>query len=112
MSQQSKGPGTAPSDFCRKKRRSAIVGSFVAQKPPTASEWPPTYFVVEPNRGQLAELASLADQGSLRPAIGEVFPLADARAAFERSLAGHERGKIVLRIGSDDRDEFSRSFPS
>ena len=27
------GPGTAPSDFCRNLRRSAIVGSFVAAKP-------------------------------------------------------------------------------
>ena len=41
------GPGTAPSDFCRKRRRSAIVGSFVATKPPITSEWPPRYFVVE-----------------------------------------------------------------
>jgi hypothetical protein len=37
----------APSDFCRKSRRSAIVGSFVARKPPRMSEWPPMYFVVE-----------------------------------------------------------------
>ena len=44
---ESKGPGTAPSEFCRKARRSAIVGSFVAAKPPTTSEWPPRYFVVE-----------------------------------------------------------------
>jgi len=46
-SQQSNGPGTAPSDFCKKYRRSAIVGSFVAAKPPIESEWPPRYFVVE-----------------------------------------------------------------
>ena len=37
-SQQSNGPGTAPSDFCRNLRRSAIVGSFVAAKPPITSE--------------------------------------------------------------------------
>ena len=29
-SHASNGPGTAPSDFCRNRRRSAIVGSFVA----------------------------------------------------------------------------------
>ena len=84
----------------------------VAEEPPRSPGVASIYFVVEPNRGQLAELASLADQGSLRPAIGEVFPLADARAAFEWSLAAHGRGKIVLRVGSDDRDEFPRSFPS
>jgi NADPH:quinone reductase-like Zn-dependent oxidoreductase len=84
----------------------------VAEEPPGSPGVESTYFVVEPNRGQLAELASLADQGALRPEIDEVFPLADARRAFERSLAGPRRGKIVLRIGSDDGDEFSHSFPS
>ena len=37
-SQASKGPGTAPRDFCRKRSRSAIVGSLVAAKPPITSE--------------------------------------------------------------------------
>jgi NADPH:quinone reductase-like Zn-dependent oxidoreductase len=57
-----------------------------------------TYFVVEPNGAQLVELARLADEGKLRPAIDQVFPLEEARAAFERSLGNHGRGKIVLRI--------------
>jgi NADPH:quinone reductase-like Zn-dependent oxidoreductase len=59
------------------------------------------YFVVEPNREELVELARLADSGSLRPTIDRVFPLADARAAFERSLGGSRRGKIVLRVADD-----------
>ena len=46
-SQQSNGPGTAPSDFWRNARRSEIASSFVARKPPTTSECPPRYFVVE-----------------------------------------------------------------
>ena len=44
---QSNGPGTAPSDFCRNASRSEIASSFVATKPPTTSECPPRYFVVE-----------------------------------------------------------------
>jgi NADPH:quinone reductase-like Zn-dependent oxidoreductase len=56
------------------------------------------YFVVEPNRQQLIELAKLVDRGELRPMIDEVFPLADARKAFERSLGDNRRGKIVLRV--------------
>lgn len=56
------------------------------------------YFVVEPNGQQLVELAKLADNGSLRPVIDEVFPLANARQAFERSLSAHAVGKIVLRV--------------
>lgn len=56
------------------------------------------YFVVEPNHEQLVELARLVDRGELRPTIDEVFPLAEARRAFERSLGGSRRGKIVLRV--------------
>lgn len=56
------------------------------------------YFVVEPNRAQLVEIAALIDQGDLRPVIDRVFPLAETRAAFERSLGEHAAGKIVLRV--------------
>jgi NADPH:quinone reductase-like Zn-dependent oxidoreductase len=66
----------------------------VAEEPPS----PGTYFVVEPNRGQLVELARLADEGLLRPAIDSVFPLAEARAAFERVTARGKSGKVVLRL--------------
>jgi NADPH:quinone reductase-like Zn-dependent oxidoreductase len=69
----------------------------VAAEPPSQPGLTSTYFVVEPDRGQLGELAKLADGGQLRPQIDEIFPLADARRAFER-LAGRPRGKIVLRV--------------
>jgi NADPH:quinone reductase-like Zn-dependent oxidoreductase len=57
-----------------------------------------TYFIVEPNRSQLVELGRLVESGALRPTIDSVFPLADARAAFERTMQHGKRGKIVLRI--------------
>lgn len=59
------------------------------------------YFVVEPNSKQLGELARLIDSGNLRTAISEVFALPNARDAFERSLAAHSVGKIVLRINEE-----------
>jgi NADPH:quinone reductase-like Zn-dependent oxidoreductase len=59
-----------------------------------------TYFVVAPNRSQLVELARLIDSGAVRPAIDLVFPLTDARAAFERTMQHGKRGKVVLRIAS------------
>ena len=65
----------------------------VAEEAPGA-----TYFVVEPNRGQLQELAALADAGALRPQLDSVFPLADARAAFERLAQPGKQGKVVLRV--------------
>lgn len=60
------------------------------------------YFIVEPNREQLVQIAKLADNGDLRPAIDEVFPLADARTAFERSLGGNRRGPSRHRRPSND----------
>jgi NADPH:quinone reductase-like Zn-dependent oxidoreductase len=73
----------------------------VAQEPAADERITATYFVVEPSRDQLVELARLADRGELRPEIDSVFPLADARAAFERVLASGKRGKVVLRVVDD-----------
>ena len=73
----------------------------VAEEPPPelAARVDARYFVVEPRRReQLVELAELADDGRLRPAIDSVFPLSDARAAFERVAAPGKRGKVVLRV--------------
>jgi NADPH:quinone reductase-like Zn-dependent oxidoreductase len=56
------------------------------------------YFVVEPNRRQLLELARLVETGELRPEIDSIFPLAEARAAFARSAARGKHGKVVLSV--------------
>ena len=53
------------------------------------------YFIVEPSRTQLAEIARLIDGGALRPIVGAVFPLAEARQAYQYKPV---RGKIVLRV--------------
>ena len=59
------------------------------------------FFVVEPNREQLVDLAALVDSGELRSLVDSVFPLADARAAFARSMEPGKRGKVVLRVVDD-----------
>jgi NADPH:quinone reductase-like Zn-dependent oxidoreductase len=56
------------------------------------------FFIVEPNRTQLMEIAHLIDQGKVRPILDTVLPLEQARQAFERGLSDHARGKIVLRV--------------
>ena len=56
------------------------------------------YFIVEPNREQLLEVARLIDAGELRPQIDSLFPLAEAQAAFTRSAARGKHGKVVLRV--------------
>jgi NADPH:quinone reductase-like Zn-dependent oxidoreductase len=53
------------------------------------------YFIVEPSRTQLAEIARLIDESALRPIVGAVFPLAEARQAYQHK-PGH--GKVVLRV--------------
>ena len=53
------------------------------------------YFIVEPSRTQLAEIARLIDAGTLRPIVGAVFPLAEARQAYQHKPV---RGKVVLRV--------------
>jgi NADPH:quinone reductase-like Zn-dependent oxidoreductase len=75
----------------------------VAEDPPAAASEraEASYFVVEPSREQLGELARLVDEGDVRPAIDSVFPLSEARAAFERVMMRGKRGKVVLQIGDD-----------
>ena len=57
-----------------------------------------TYFVVEPNRDQLVELARRADAGELKPEIDSTFPLDDASSAFARLSERGKRGKVVLAV--------------
>jgi NADPH:quinone reductase-like Zn-dependent oxidoreductase len=53
------------------------------------------FFIVEPNRDQLARIASLIDGGDLRTIVGGVFPLEQARRAYEYKPI---RGKVALTI--------------
>lgn len=47
---------------------------------------------------QLDEIAELIDEGVIRPAVSDVFSLADAAEAHARLESGQVQGKIVLRI--------------
>ena len=56
------------------------------------------FFIVEPNRGQLIEIARLVDASVIRPMVEAVLPLALTREAYLRGMRGHSRGKLVLRV--------------
>ncbi len=58
------------------------------------------FFIVQPNRAELIQIGDLIDAGQVQPVIETVFPLSEARQAFERALSGHTRGKIILRVVS------------
>jgi len=54
--------------------------------------------LVQPNRAQLIEIGNLIDSGTVRPVVQAVYPLAQAKEAYERGLQGHNRGKLVLQV--------------
>lgn len=53
------------------------------------------FFIVEPNRLQLIEIAHLIDAGAIKPIVGTTFSMEDFRRAYEEKPL---RGKHVLRI--------------
>lgn len=55
-----------------------------------------TFFVVSPNGGELAHLASLVDESALEPIVSQTFSLADGRSAYESGKLPHPPGKTVL----------------
>jgi NADPH:quinone reductase-like Zn-dependent oxidoreductase len=65
--------------------------------PPTdRSDIRPVGFVRDPSGAQLREIGRLVDDGTLRPQVGGVYPLADAREAFMAKSKRHIPGKVVL----------------
>jgi NADPH:quinone reductase-like Zn-dependent oxidoreductase len=57
------------------------------------------FFVVQPDRGELASIAGLADAGQLRPVVSQAFPLADGRRAYASRAQDRPPGKTVLVVG-------------
>jgi NADPH:quinone reductase len=56
-------------------------------------------FAAGVDRHRLESLNRLVDSGKLRPQVGAVMPLGQAREALARVAGGHTRGKIVLQTG-------------
>ncbi|MDD1751970.1 MAG: NADP-dependent oxidoreductase [Methanotrichaceae archaeon] len=59
--------------------------------------------VSQASGSQLAQIATIIDDGHVRPIVTEVLPLAEARKAHEMSESRHMRGKIILRVAEDSR---------
>jgi NADPH:quinone reductase-like Zn-dependent oxidoreductase len=54
------------------------------------------HFVRDPSGAQLREITRLVDDGTLRPEVSAIYPLADAREAFMAKSTQHIPGKVVL----------------
>jgi NADPH:quinone reductase-like Zn-dependent oxidoreductase len=69
----------------------------VAERPPVRPEdGRAVFFVVEPDRAQLLELAQRVRSGRLTPIVGAVRPLAETGAAFARGT--RTPGKTIIRV--------------
>ena len=69
----------------------------VASPPPAGREDIRTiFFIRDPNRDQLVKIAQLVDAGKLKPQVGAVYPLAQAREAFTAKSGGDIPGRVVL----------------
>ncbi|MGA2882700.1 MAG: NADP-dependent oxidoreductase [Bryobacteraceae bacterium] len=74
------------------------VAKFIPENEPREHGVRGFFFIVEPDRDQLEELAKLLDTGLLKVEVAGVFPLVQACDAFELAGKGHTRGKIVLQV--------------
>ena len=54
--------------------------------------------LVHPDRSQLEHLPALIDDGKFHPIIQKIFPLEEGKEAYKLGLAGHNAGKIVLKV--------------
>jgi NADPH:quinone reductase-like Zn-dependent oxidoreductase len=69
----------------------------IAEPPPSQPDnGRAVFFVVEPDRAQLAELEVRLRDGRLRPVVGTTYPLPDAAAAFDPTRRSH--GKPIIRV--------------
>lgn len=50
------------------------------------------------NSKNLSRLATIVDQGIIKPQIDKVFPLDQTKQAFQYAETGHTRGKVVISI--------------
>lgn len=79
-----------------------VLVSIVSPPPPAAltkgHDVRFAWFVVEPNRDQLIQIGTLIDADLVRPIVDKVFPLDQARQAYEQAAKGHTRGKVVLQV--------------
>jgi NADPH:quinone reductase-like Zn-dependent oxidoreductase len=93
------------------KRSAALVRpggtlvSIAAPPPAQPKEGRAVFFVVEPDRAQLAELAQRVRDGRLKPIVGEVRPLTEAADAFARRR--RTPGKTIIQVARDQEGQRS-----
>jgi NADPH:quinone reductase-like Zn-dependent oxidoreductase len=77
-------------------RPGGVLVSVASPPPAERDDIRSIYFIRDPNGAQLVEIARLVDSGQLRPQVGAVYPLAQARDAFTAKAAGGIPGRVIL----------------
>ena len=57
-----------------------------------------SFLLGRPDGGQLAEIGALLDAGRIRPVVDKVFPIEQAKEAFEYLGQGRAKGKVVVQM--------------
>jgi NADPH:quinone reductase-like Zn-dependent oxidoreductase len=82
-------------------RRGGTVVTLVGHIKPWKTFWygvKGKSILVRPNAAQLAQIATLVDQGKLKPQIDTVYELRDAARANDKSESRHLQGRLVLKM--------------
>ena len=74
--------------------RAAMLSPFVRHRLTT--------FVSAEAKGHIATLAAFLEDGSVVPAVGATYPLAEVRTAIEDLLAGRARGKSAILVAPSE----------
>lgn len=82
------GTGAAGLGLMVRLIRPLVLSPFVRQRM--------VRYVSNPNQADLAMLASLVEEGRLRPVIDRTYSLPEAPAALRHIQDGHARGKVVV----------------
>lgn len=82
------------------KRGGVIVSMLGAPSPELAKQYGVTSIGqnTRVNSKTLARLTELVEKDAIKPQVDKVFPLDQAREAFEYFESGHPRGKVVVKI--------------
>ncbi|WP_123687309.1 NADP-dependent oxidoreductase [Amycolatopsis thermoflava] len=81
-------------------RAGGTIVTITAPPPRQPADGRALFFVVEPDRARLADLAARVRAGRLRPVVGPVLPLSEAPGAFRPGK--RTRGKTIIRVTDGD----------
>ena len=94
------GGETAARSYAIIKKGGVLVSTVGAANPGLAAQAGirAVNLVSHGNAADLSELAGLVEGGDVKPRMGEVFPLEQAREAQDASQQGRAKGKILLKV--------------